>query len=212
MEDIILIDKPKGITSFDVIRKLRKKLGIKKMGHAGTLDPLATGLMLIGVEKGTKKLAALIGLPKTYRAEILVGVRTTTGDLEGNAVAQAIVPELGDETITAMLAGMKGPIKLPVPAYSAIKLKGKKLYELARKNIPVDLPEKEMEITGIRLLGHHHENDRHIISVEMDVKSGTYVRSLAEEIGKRLGYPATLKELRRTRIGDFSIEQAQELD
>ena len=100
---ILLIDKPKGITSFDVIRKLRKKLGVRKMGHSGTLDPLATGLLLIGVGKGTKKLKGLIGLPKTYSAEVLLGVRTDTGDLEGKVIEEKPVPKLDEKRVKKSL-------------------------------------------------------------------------------------------------------------
>ena len=123
-ENILLIDKPKGITSFDVIRELRKKLGIKKMGHAGTLDPLATGLMIIGIGDGTKLLKDYFGLPKTYRTEILIGKQTTTGDLEGEVVKETTVHKIDMKKIERILKEITGTIELPVPLYSAVKVDG----------------------------------------------------------------------------------------
>jgi len=206
--DLLLIDKPKGITSFDVIRKLRKKLNIRKMGHAGTLDPLATGLLLVGVETGTKKLKDLIGLPKTYETEILVGKSTTTGDMEGEIVESKEVESLKSEEVEKVLEGMIGILSLPVPIYSAIKKEGKPLYKYARKGEEVEVPIKKMEIRAIKLLDVLCTEMECVLSVEMDVGSGTYVRSVAEEVGRRLGYPATVKELRRTIIGEFEVKDA----
>lgn len=209
--NILLVDKPKGITSFDVIRRLRKKLGIRKMGHAGTLDPLATGLLIIGVAEGTKKLKDLIGLPKTYETEILVGRRTTTGDMEGEVVESKKVESLKIEEVAKVLEEMVGVLKLPVPVYSAIKKEGKPLYKYARQGKEVDVPIKEMKIYGMELLGVVCGDGECVVSVRMDVGSGTYVRSVAEEVGKRLGFPATVKELRRTKVGEFDVKDAQEV-
>jgi tRNA pseudouridine55 synthase len=209
--DILLVDKPKGITSFDVIRRLRKKIGIRKMGHAGTLDPLASGLLVVGVGSGTKKLKDLIGLPKTYEAEILIGRRTTTGDMEGEIVESKKVESLKAEELAGVLKGMVGVLELPVPVYSAIKKDGKPLYKYARQGEKVDVPIKEMKIYDIELLDVSCSDGECILSVRMDVGSGTYVRSVAEEVGRRLGFPATVKELRRTRVGDFDVKDAQKI-
>lgn len=214
--DILLVDKPKGITSFDVIRKLRKKLNIRKMGHAGTLDPLATGLLLIGVGDGTKKLKDLIGLPKTYETEILLGRSTTTGDMEGRVVEQKEITlvsqsNLEKDKVADILKDMVGTLELPVPIYSAIKKDGKPLYKYARKGEEVDIPIKKMEIRAIKLFNILCGKGECILSLQIDVSSGTYIRSIAEEIGRRLGYPATVKELRRTVIGKFEIKNAEKL-
>jgi len=216
--DIVLIDKPKGITSFDVIRQLRKKLDIRKMGHAGTLDPLATGLLLIGVGSGTKKLAGLVGLSKVYETDILLGLQTTTGDMEGEAIAEADVVGVEKEKVEEVLAGLVGNINLPVPMYSAVKVDGKRLYAYAREGKEVEVPVKEMKIFTMELFKMWEEDSRTILSVRMSVGSGAYVRAIAEEIGRRLGVPATVKELRRTRVGDmerdgvqFDIGDAEEL-
>ncbi len=211
--DILLVDKPKGITSFDVIRKLRKSLGVRKMGHAGTLDPLATGLLIVGIEAGTKKLKNLIGLPKTYETEILLGKSTTTGDMEGEIVEQKEITSvnrsnLEEGKIEDVIKEMVGVQELPVPIYSAIKKNGKPLYKYARKGEEVEVPVKKMEIRAIELIDVLCVEAECVLFIKMDVGSGTYVRSVAEEIGRRLGYPATVKELRRTTIGKFEVKDA----
>lgn len=209
--NLLLIDKPKGITSFDVIRKLRKRMNVKKMGHAGTLDPLATGLLLVGVGSGTKKLKDLIGLPKVYETEILVGRRTTTGDMEGEVVESKKVENLKAEEAVEILKGMIGNIQLPVPIYSAIKKEGKPLYKYARWGKDIDVPIKTMRIYNMEFLEIFHVDDGYVLSVRMKVGSGAYVRSIAEEIGKRLGFPATVKELRRIKIGEFDVKDAEKI-
>lgn len=204
-EGIILVDKPQGITSFDVIRKLRIKLGIKKMGHAGTLDPLATGLMIIALNDATKKLTQFLKLPKTYSAEILLGTSTDSGDITGIILAEAVVEKTLLE-VQHVVQNLRGVIHLPVPAYSAIKVKGTRLYERARKGEVFETPIKPMEVRSAELIEYHTEGSKAVLKVVFDVGSGTYIRSLAEEIGRHLGVPATIKSLRRTRIGDFSLE------
>jgi len=219
-EHILLIDKPSGITSFDCIRILRKKLGIRKMGHAGTLDPMATGLMIIGVGDGTKKLQEFLKLDKTYEAEILLGVQTDTGDITGKVLKELGIKnyELSEEKIKKVLQGMVAKLELPVPAYSAIKRGGEALYKKARRGEVVDVPIKTMEIKAVEFLrsGKAQPCGRKVepyptVSARFSVTSGTYIRSLAEEFGRRLGVPATLAALRRTRIGEFKIEDAQAL-
>ncbi len=210
-ENLLLIDKPKGITSFDVIRQLRKKIGIKKMGHAGTLDPLASGLMIIGVEKGTKKLADLIGLDKSYTAEILLGTKTDTGDLEGKVIEKKEVPELTREKVEKVLKSLEGENELEVSLYSAIKKAGKPLYKYAREGKEIEKPKRIMKVYKARLIDLETELPSVVVTVEFDVASGVYIRSLAEELGERLGTVATLQNLRRTKIGDFKIEEAQKI-
>jgi len=213
-DDILLIDKPKGITSFDVIRRLRKEFGrgAPKLGHAGTLDPLASGLMLVGVGKGTKKLKEYLKLSKVYEVEVVVGERRSTGDMEGKIVEEKAVGHLDTELIEDTLQGTVGVLILPVPLYSAIKIKGRPLYERARKGEKVELPEKKMHIYWIKLLDVRKENERFVLTILLEVSSGTYIRSIAEEIGRRLGYPATVQELRRTKINDFDVNDAKKLE
>lgn len=211
-EHILLVDKPKGITSFDVIRRLRRELGIKKMGHAGTLDPLATGLMIIGVGPGTKLLNDYLKLPKTYIAEILIGESRTTGDLEGEIVEERDVSHIDEQDVQDVLKEMTGVLELPVPAYSAIKKDGQPLYKRARKGEAIELPIKQMEVRNTRFISIQQQENKVLLIVEFDVGSGTYIRSLAEALGRRLGYPATLANLRRTEIGEFLVKDARRVD
>ena len=212
MEPILLIDKPKGITSFDVIRRLRKKLGIQKMGHAGTLDPLASGLMIVGVGEGTKKLGEYLKLPKIYDAEVFVGERRSTGDTEGEVLEKVSVAGLNLDHVREVLRGMVGILELQVPAYSAVKVGGRRLYAEARKGVHIEPPMRAMELRNATLHSIEKEGDGYVLDVCFSVASGVYIRSLAEEFGRRLGYPATLKNLRRTQIGEFRIEDAQKLE
>jgi len=212
MDRILFIDKPKGITSFDVIRELRKKLGVKKIGHAGTLDPLASGLLIVGVERGTKELKKFEGLPKTYLIEVLIGKRTDTGDLEGRMLEEKQVENLDIKRVKEVLKEMEGTIELPVPLYSAVKIKGRPLYKLARKGVNIEPPKRKRRIFYLSLKDFSLKNKKAILKVEMKCERGTYARSVAEEIGKRLGYPATVKDLRRTKIGDYSVEKAKKLE
>lgn len=215
-EHIFLIDKPKGITSFDVIRQLRREMGIKKMGHAGTLDPLATGLMIIGIGEGTKKLASLIKLDKEYVAEVLLGERRSTGDMEGEILEEKSVTAVNEDKVREMLESMTGTLYLPVSAYSAIKKDGVPMYKRARAaekegTTVDDLPMRTMQVHETELLGTEVIPDRVVLTVRFSVGSGTYIRSLAEELGKRLGCPATLRNLRRTKVGEFDIKDARPL-
>jgi tRNA pseudouridine55 synthase len=212
--EIILVDKPKGITSFGVIARLRRELGVRKMGHAGTLDPLATGLMIVGVGSGTKKLAEYIKLPKEYVAEVRIGERRSTGDMEGVVLEKVSVSHLDAHEVAEMLTGMLGTLTLPVSAYSAIKKDGVPMYKRARKaekkgEVVTDVPVRDMEVTEAELLALAPCEDYFVATVRFEVGSGTYIRSLAEELGRRLGYPATLEDLRRTKVGDFSVEDAR---
>lgn len=206
-EEIVFIDKPKGITSFDVIRQLRKKTGIRKMGHAGTLDPLASGLMIIGINKGTKKLSQFLKLDKVYEVDVLLGTRTMTGDMEGEILERSEVGEVDVEKIKEVIESVVGTIELPVPIYSAIKQGGEALYKKARRGEKIDAPKKEMKIYLASMINYSNN----IIKIEIKVSSGTYIRSIAEEIGRRLGLPATVKELRRTSIDKYLVENAKKL-
>jgi len=216
MEQLLLIDKPKGITSFDVIRRLRRELGIKKMGHAGTLDPLASGLMLIGVGEGTKQLTGLIKKDKEYVAEVLLGERRSTGDMEGEILEELDVLFIDEDEVKEVLESMHGTLYLPVSAYSAIKKDGVPMYKRARKaektgEVVTDVPMRTMQVHEAELLSVAQKENRAVLTVRFSVGSGTYIRSLAEEIGKRMGCPATLQNLRRTKVGTFDVEDARAL-
>ncbi len=210
-EDILLINKPKGISSFDVIRQLRKKLGIRKMGHAGTLDPLATGLMIIGVETGTKKLNDYIKLDKSYVADILLGRKTATGDMEGEILEEAKVYSVEDDYVKELMNAFHGEFELLPPIYSAIKKDGKPLYKYARSGEEVEISPRIMKVYKSEFLGSDNVPEGFIIRVSFDVASGVYIRSLVEKIGELLGVPSTLYDLQRTKIGDFELKKAKKL-
>ena len=211
-ENLIFIDKPKGITSFDVIRQLRQRLNIRKMGHAGTLDPLATGLLIVGINKGTKRMHEILGLSKVYLTEVLLGVQTDTGDMEGKILAEASAIHLKEKEISRVVKSLEGDLELAVPAYSAVKVSGKPLYKRVREGEVVKPPVKIMKVLGTKLLGIHEQDNHVIVEVEMKVGSGVYIRSVAEELGRRLSVPATVYELRRTSIGDFKVSVAKKIE
>ena len=222
LPEMLLIDKPVGMTSFDVIRVLRKKTGIKKFGHAGTLDPRASGLMILGVEKGTKRLTEFIKLDKEYIAEIRVGESRTTGDLEGEVMEEREVEEIfSEEKISATVALLVGTHTLPVSAYSAIKVDGKPMYKHAREaeakgELVADVPVRDMVVYESELLAHSSEviegKKHYVVKVRFHVASGVYIRSLAVYFGDLVGYPSTLQSLRRTKIASYNVEDAISLD
>lgn len=210
-QNIILVDKPKGITSFDVIRILRRDLGIRKMGHAGTLDPLASGLMIIGVNDGTKQMEQFLKLDKSYEAEILLGTKTDTGDLEGEIIESREVTNVEEDYVEEVIRAFHGEFDIAVPKYSAIKRNGKALYEYARDGIDVPVPVKKMKIYKSELRGIEETENGFVLRVNFDVASGVYIRSLVEFIGNFLDTPATLANLRRTKIGEFDIKKARKI-
>jgi tRNA pseudouridine55 synthase len=209
---LLLVDKPAGITSFDVIRILRRKTGIRKMGHSGTLDPFATGLLLIGVNEGTKDLTKLIKLDKVYEATILLGVQTDTGDITGKKLVEQDTAHIDDSDINKYLQDLVGNHQFRVPKYSAIKVSGKKLYELARAGTEFEAPIKEMTVYSTELQSIETIKNKKIVKVQFHVASGTYIRTLGEELGNMLGVPATLTELRRTRVGEYNVGDAELID
>ncbi len=221
---MLLLDKPAGISSFDVVAAVRRATGVKKVGHAGTLDPLATGLMLILVGKEeTRQAESLLGLDKSYEVVVRIGEQRDTGDLEGKIVAcDTAIDILTRETAEKTLKNMVGALKLPVPAYSAIKRGGQRLYAKARKGQKFDVPMRNMVVHSVefkdikeRILWSEDGSEcwrGYEVRCIFTVASGVYVRSLSEELGKRLGSVATTAELRRLTVGKCSVESAQNLE
>jgi tRNA pseudouridine55 synthase len=204
---LLLVDKPRGPTSFDVVARVRKRLGVKKVGHAGTLDPMATGLLPILVGEGTKLVPYLQGLDKVYRASIALGVTTDTYDAEGKVVAVAEAAKLAaltDEEVRGALAGFVGTVKQRPPAFSALKKDGKRLYEMARAGEEVVVEEREVTIAAIAV----ERIELPAVEVTVQCSKGTYIRSIAHDLGQRLGVGAHLHGLRRTRVGGLSVEGA----
>ncbi len=205
MNGVIIINKPKGCTSHDIVQKVKKITG-EKVGHTGTLDPLATGVLPILVGAGTKISKYLIEHDKTYEVVVQLGQKTATGDAEGKVIQAKEVPEWDTETIKNVLQARVGKQIQTPPMYSAIKVKGKKLYEYARKGQTVEIPQREIEIYSMILQSYCKETQQ--IAFTVACSKGTYIRSLCETIAEDLQTVGYMKELCRTQVGRFSIEQA----
>lgn len=201
---LILIDKESGWTSFDVVNKLRYALKVKKVGHAGTLDPLATGLVLVCTGKATKKIDLLMAADKEYTGTIRLGATTPSYDLETEPDAHFPYDHISHEMIADQAARFVGAQMQMPPLYSALKVGGKKLYELARKGKTAEIKPRAVEIKEFQIAGIEGAD----IHFRVVVSKGTYIRSLAYDFGKALGSGAHLAGLRRTRIGDFNITDA----
>lgn len=212
IKEIIFIDKPRGITSFGVVAALRRKLGIKRIGHAGTLDPFATGLLIVGIGTGTKKLKEFEMLPKTYVMDVLLGKRTDTGDPEGKIIEEKEIKDVEAGAVKKILKEMEGELELAIPQYSAVKHKGVRLYKYARRGIKIEQKFRKTKIFRLELKDILREDGKTILRVEMDCEKGTYARAAGEELGRRLGVPAMLEELRRTKIGDINVSDAKRLE
>ncbi|MGI6392570.1 MAG: tRNA pseudouridine(55) synthase TruB [Candidatus Izemoplasmatales bacterium] len=208
---LLLIDKPSGLTSHDIVFKARKALNNKKIGHTGTLDPLASGLLVLCVGKATKLIKYLTALTKTYQAQAVLGIGTDTDDIMGNTVATADPLWISDSEITNKLAGFVGKSQQLPPSYSAIKVKGKKLYEYARQNLPLpELSPREIEIYAIEGVTTQRDEQKRLIFVNFSCKvsKGTYIRALARDLGKILETCGTLVALRRTKVGGLDVADA----
>ena len=217
---LVLIDKPSGWTSHDVVARLRKLAGTRRVGHAGTLDPMATGLLLIGVNSATKLLTFLVGENKTYEATIRLGASTITDDKESEFSAVAnpdAVRALNLAQLEVALDALRGPIEQVPSSVSAIKVDGERAYAKVRSGDEVKLKARPItihrfEITGEPRLVTEGENTFFDFDAVIDCSSGTYIRALARDLGSALGVGGHLTALRRTKIGSYLIEQAQELE
>lgn len=208
-EDIVLVYKPYGLTSFGVIKLMRKRLQNKKIGHAGTLDPLAEGLMILGIGSGTKKIMSYMKLDKEYIFDVLLGISTDTDDLEGNIVSNEL-KVIEKDKIYKVIASLQGERELHVPAFSAIKLKGERLYKIARKDKNfLETPKKLMQIQKIEVLNIEDSTKYKKVKVKATVSSGTYIRSISKEIGNMLGIPSTISKLVRTKIDNYDLSQLE---
>jgi len=192
---IILVDKPAGPTSFAIVAALRRKTGART-GHAGTLDPFATGLLLLLSGSATKIAQCFVGLDKRYLTNIDLTARTSTGDLEGEVVEQRAVPD--QEELWAGLARLRGDVELPIPAVSAVKIGGERAYKLARRGVEVEMPLRRSRVDALDVITYTGEE----VQLDLRVSSGTYVRAIADALG---GHCRTL---RRTEIGPFSVDEA----
>jgi tRNA pseudouridine55 synthase len=207
VEGVLTIDKPPDLTSHDVVAQVRRLTRVSRVGHAGTLDPQATGVLLVGLGQGTKLSQFLHECPKTYRATVKLGVRTDSYDAAGQVLAVRPVGELSPAQLEAVLADFRGAIEQIPPMYSALKQHGQRLYTLARQGLDVDRQPRRVHIFRLRLLAHPADT----LQLEVVCSSGTYIRVLADDIGTRLGCGAHLMALVRTAIGPFTLEQALSL-
>ena len=208
-DGFINLNKKSGMTSHDAVNFVRKIFSTRKVGHAGTLDPQAAGVLPIAVGKATKFIEYLADCQKIYRAEILFGIATDSGDLEGKIISRSDnfkMPTADD--FKAVLKNFIGEIEQTPPKFSAIKIHGRKAYDLARKNIDFDMPRRLVKISDIKFVAL--ENDS--ATIEISCGKGTYIRSLAIDIGEQLKIPATLKNLLRMRVGDFDLKNSVTLD
>lgn len=213
MDGLLLIDKPAGWTSHDVVAKLRGILKLRAIGHAGTLDPFATGLLVLGIGKGTKKLTALVGVDKEYAAIIRLGATSDTFDKEGvitEFVGAGLKPAPTEPEIERALNQFRGGYEQLAPLHSAKKIGGKKLYDLARAGKATEdmRPKKQVKIDEIAVTNYAWPN----LSIRVKCGSGTYIRSLADDIGRALGVGGYCLELRRTKVGEFDVETALKMD
>ena len=237
-QEFLLVDKPAGMSSFAVVARIRRVLteqmredyavreaavlrgempkevlGAKppkraKVGHAGTLDPFATGLLICLLGKGTKRAGEFLKKDKRYEATIRLGMVSSTGDIEGE-LSEYAVSEIPDiSRIEAVVKSFQGEIRQRVPAYSAVKINGRRAYDLARKGVQVEMPEREVRIYDIKVVSYEWPE----LKIDCKVSSGTYIRALGEDIGKVLGVGGYLTALRRTEIGDFSVKDAVRLE
>lgn len=212
---ILLVDKPKGITSHGVVARARRVVGTKKVGHAGTLDPMATGLLVLGVNSSTRLLTYLVGLDKEYRATIRLGAATSTDDREGDVIetaAAGAVDALTDEAIDDGIRRLTGRIDQVPSSVSAIKVDGKRAYALVREGNQVELAPRSVTITAFERLAARSADGSLDLDVRVECSSGTYIRALARDLGRFLGVGGHLTALRRTRIGPFDVTDAVMLD
>ncbi len=202
---VLLLDKPEGPTSHDLVGWVRWGLGVRQVGHCGTLDPAASGLLVVCVGPATRFVSFLTGVDKRYRARIVLGVSTDSADREGAELARVNVPDGVASRVPEVLAGMQGALELPPPIYSAIKVDGQRAHRLARGGEDVVLEPRPMTVHECRVESVERIDETIVVDAEMTVSKGTYIRSLAVELGRRLGVPAHLGGLRRLSCGALSL-------
>jgi tRNA pseudouridine55 synthase len=194
---LILVDKPAGPSSFSIVAAIRRRTGART-GHAGTLDPFATGLLLVLSGAATKLASCFVGLDKRYLTEIELAATTSTGDLEGEVLERHDPPS--EPELEALLAGLRGEVELPIPAVSAVKIGGERAYRLARRGVEVEMPLRRSRVEALDVIAYSGES----VTLDLRVTSGTYVRAIAAALGGHC------RSLRRTEVGPFSVEEADE--
>ncbi|MGV0784933.1 tRNA pseudouridine(55) synthase TruB [Mycolicibacterium sp. XJ775] len=209
---LVIVDKPAGMTSHDVVGRCRRLFGTRKVGHAGTLDPMASGVLVVGIERATKILGLLTATDKSYSATIRLGQTTTTEDAEGEVLQSVSAASVTDEQIEAAVATLRGDIEQVPSAVSAIKVGGQRAYKLAREGQTVELAARPVRIGRFEVLAVRRVDDFVDVDVEVDCSSGTYIRALARDVGVALGVGGHLTALRRTKVGRYGLDEARTLD
>ena len=212
---LVLIDKPTNWTSHDVVAKVRKAVGTKKVGHAGTLDPLATGLLVLGIESGTKLLTFLVGADKTYEATIRLGQQTVSDDSESEVIKSADLEQISKISKTDIeleVSKLTGVIMQTPSSVSAIKVEGKRAYDLVRAGELVELKAREVKIFSFDVLAIRNQDGFVDLDVQVECSSGTYIRALARDLGAALGVGGHITALRRTRVGLFNVAEANSIE
>jgi tRNA pseudouridine55 synthase len=209
---LVIVDKPQGMTSHDLVGRCRRIFGTRRVGHAGTLDPMATGVLVIGVERATKILGLLTGASKSYAASIRLGQTTSTEDAEGQLLQEVSAEHLTEAAIATAIAGLRGDIMQVPSTVSAIKVGGQRAYRLAREGQAVELAPRPVRIDRFEMLAVRRDGPLIDLDVAVDCSSGTYIRALARDLGDALAVGGHLTALRRTRVGRFDVHQARSLD
>jgi tRNA pseudouridine55 synthase len=209
---LVIVDKPAGMTSHDVVGRCRRIFGTRRVGHAGTLDPMATGVLVVGIERATKILGLVTETSKSYAATIRLGQSTSTEDAEGDITQQISAQAVTDGAIESAITALRGDIAQVPSAVSAIKVDGQRAYRLAREGRTVELAARPVRIDRFEMLAVRRHDHLVDVDVEVDCSSGTYIRALARDVGATLAVGGHLTALRRTRVGRFDIDQARSLD
>lgn len=219
---LVVVDKPQGITSHDVVGKLRRIFGTRKVGHAGTLDPMATGVLVVGIERGTKFLAHMVASTKAYDATIRLGAATDTDDAEGSVISSASAAAVTDSAVDAGIANLTGDIMQKPAKVSAIKINGKRAHQLVREGEEVEIPARPVTVSSFVVHDRRRVTEQdpatgetceyYDLDVSVSCSSGTYIRSLARDLGEALGVGGHLTALRRTEVGPFGLADARTLD
>lgn len=211
-DGFLVVDKAPGMTSHDVVAIARRALGTRKVGHAGTLDPMATGILVLGFNAGTKLLQYITDGDKSYTATIVLGASTTTDDHEGEILSTTDATGVSDAEIHAVLATMVGEIMQRPTKVSAIKIDGKRAYDLARKGADFEIPARKVTITQLDVLAIRRKESVVLVDIEVTCSAGTYIRAIARDLGEALQVGGHLNVLRRTRVASFTLDSACEVD
>lgn len=209
---LVVVDKPAGMTSHDVVARLRRIFSTRRVGHAGTLDPMATGVLVVGIERGTKFLAHLVATTKSYDATIRLGAATTTDDAEGEVLSEVGAASISNDDALAGMAALTGDIMQRPASVSAIKIDGKRAHERVRAGEDIEIPARPVTVSRFEALAYRRPDHYLDIDVTVDCSSGTYIRSLARDLGESLGVGGHLTALRRTAVGPFLLADALTLD